>query len=130
MGCLQTSVMSSKSTVGNIWRSHHLKPHRVKSFKLSRDARFLEKSTDVVGLYLNPPQQPWCSLWMKPDSGSGSNSARFYADLSWSSDQWSFGGIEEFPNIEAVQKYMAALKEVNWFRYCEATNVLGTKWQS
>jgi len=47
----------SKSTVSNIWRSHNLKPHRVKGFKLSRDARFLEKLTDVVGLYLNPPQQ-------------------------------------------------------------------------
>jgi len=47
----------SKSTVSTIWRSHNLKPHRVKSFKLSRDPRFLEKLTDVVGLYLNPPQQ-------------------------------------------------------------------------
>ena len=47
----------SKSTVSNIWRSHNLKPHRMKSFKLSRDPRFLEKLTDVVGLYLNPPQQ-------------------------------------------------------------------------
>jgi len=47
----------SKSTVSDIWRSHNLKPHRVKSFKLSRDARFLEKLTDVVGLYLNPPDQ-------------------------------------------------------------------------
>jgi transposase len=47
----------SKSTVSNIWRSHNLKPHRVKSFKLSRDPRFMEKLTDVVGLYLNPPQQ-------------------------------------------------------------------------
>ena len=47
----------SKSTVSNIWRSHNLKPHRVKSFKLSRDVRFLEKLTDVVGLYLNPPDQ-------------------------------------------------------------------------
>ena len=46
-----------KSKVSNIWRSHNLKPHRVKSFKLSRDVRFLEKLTDVVGLYLNPPQQ-------------------------------------------------------------------------
>lgn len=46
-----------KSTVSNIWRSHNLKPHRIKSFKLSRDARFLEKLTDVVGLYLNPPDQ-------------------------------------------------------------------------
>jgi transposase len=47
----------SKSTVSNIWRSHQIKPHRVKRFKLSRDPRFLEKLTDVVGLYLNPPQQ-------------------------------------------------------------------------
>ena len=45
----------SKSTVSNIWRSHNLKPHRVKTFKLSRDPKFLEKLTDVVGLYLNPP---------------------------------------------------------------------------
>ena len=47
----------SKSTVSTIWRSHPLKPHRVETFKLSRDARFLEKLTDVVGLYLNPPDQ-------------------------------------------------------------------------
>ena len=47
----------SKSTVSNIWRSHNLKPHRVKTFKLSRDPRFLEKLTDVVGLYLNPPEK-------------------------------------------------------------------------
>jgi transposase/transcriptional regulator with XRE-family HTH domain len=47
----------SKSTVSNIWRSHQLKPHRTKNFKLSRDAQFLEKLTDVVGLYLNPPDQ-------------------------------------------------------------------------
>jgi len=47
----------SKSTVSNLWRSHNIKPHRVKRFKLSRDPKFLEKLTDVVGLYLNPPQQ-------------------------------------------------------------------------
>src|SRR5437660_11551537 len=47
----------SKSTVNDIWQSHNLKPYRVKTFKLSRDASFLEKLTDVVGLYLNPPQQ-------------------------------------------------------------------------
>jgi len=47
----------SKSTVSAIWRSYNLKPHRVKTFKLSRDPKFLEKLTDVVGLYLNPPQK-------------------------------------------------------------------------
>jgi transposase len=46
-----------KSTVSNIWRSHNIKPHRTETFKLSRDPRFLEKLTDVVGLYLNPPDK-------------------------------------------------------------------------
>src|SRR5450756_289090 len=47
----------SKSTINNIWQAHQLKPHRVKTFKLSRDPKFLEKMTDVIGLYLHPPQQ-------------------------------------------------------------------------
>ena len=38
----------SKSTVNNIWRSRHLEPHRMKTFKLSRDTKFLEKSTGIV----------------------------------------------------------------------------------
>lgn len=45
----------SKATVNRIWQSHQIKPHRTKNFKLSRDPHFLEKLTDVVGLYLNPP---------------------------------------------------------------------------
>src|ERR1017187_2208555 len=45
----------SKATVNRIWQSHQIKPHRTQGFKLSRDPRFLEKLTDVVGLYLNPP---------------------------------------------------------------------------
>jgi len=47
----------SKATVSRIWQSHNIQPHRTKSFKLSRDPRFLEKLTDVVGLYLNPPEK-------------------------------------------------------------------------
>ena len=46
----------SASTVGRIWREHGLKPHRVETFKLSNDPRFVEKLTDVVGLYLDPPE--------------------------------------------------------------------------
>jgi transposase len=47
----------SKSTIHTIWQAHHLKPHLTQTFKLSRDPKFLEKLTDVVGLYLNPPEQ-------------------------------------------------------------------------
>jgi transposase len=44
-----------KDTVNRLWQLHNLKPHLSRTFKLSRDAKFLEKLTDVVGLYLNPP---------------------------------------------------------------------------
>jgi transposase len=43
--------------VQRIWDAHNLKPWRVDTFKLSNDKRFLEKLTDVVGLYLNPPEK-------------------------------------------------------------------------
>jgi hypothetical protein len=47
----------SPKTVHRVWQAHGLKPHLVRRFKLSRDRRFLEKLTDVVGLYLNPPEK-------------------------------------------------------------------------
>ncbi len=47
----------SPSTINRLWQEHNLKPHRTRSFKLSRDIKFLEKLTDVVGLYLNPPDK-------------------------------------------------------------------------
>ena len=47
----------SKNTVNRLWQLHNLKPHLSRTFKLSRDANFLEKLTDVVGLYLNPPDK-------------------------------------------------------------------------
>ena len=47
----------SHATVQRIWDAHGLQPHRVKTFKLSKDKRFEEKLTDVVGVYLNPPDK-------------------------------------------------------------------------
>jgi transposase len=46
----------SPATVQRIWSARGLQPHRVKTFKLSNDKRFEEKLVDVVGLYLNPPE--------------------------------------------------------------------------
>ena len=47
----------SATTVQRIWDAHGLQPHRVKTFKLSRDRQFVNKLTDIVGLYLNPPDK-------------------------------------------------------------------------
>ena len=46
----------SDSTVGRVWRAHGLKPHLVKTLKVSNDPRFVEKLEDVIGLYLNAPE--------------------------------------------------------------------------
>jgi len=45
----------SPATVQRVWAARGLKPHLVKTFKLSNDPRFEEKLIDVVGLYLSPP---------------------------------------------------------------------------
>jgi transposase len=47
----------SAATVQRIWDAHGLQPHRTRAFKLSNDPLFSEKLTDVVGLYLNPPEK-------------------------------------------------------------------------
>lgn len=47
----------SNATIQRIWKEYNLKPHLIKTFKLSRDKKFLEKLYDIVGLYLNPPDK-------------------------------------------------------------------------
>ena len=46
---------TTHSFVNRVWRAHGLKPHLIRTFKLSNDPRFEEKLRDVVGLYLDPP---------------------------------------------------------------------------
>jgi transposase/transposase-like protein len=46
----------SFSTVARVWRAHGLKPHLVRTFKVSNDPHFAEKLEDVIGLYLNAPE--------------------------------------------------------------------------
>jgi transposase len=50
------AVGCKQSMVSRVWRDNGLKPHLVKTFKVSNDPRFAEKLVDVVGLYLNPPE--------------------------------------------------------------------------
>jgi transposase len=45
----------SLRSVQRIWEAHQLQPHRLRTFKRSRDPRFADKLVDIVGLYVNPP---------------------------------------------------------------------------
>ncbi len=51
------AVGISLRSVQRIWQAHKLQPHRVRSFKRSRDPDFATKLVDIVGLYLDPPMQ-------------------------------------------------------------------------
>jgi transposase len=51
------AVGISHTSVQKIWQAHGLKPHLVKTFKLSNDKHFVDKVQDVVGLYLDPPDK-------------------------------------------------------------------------
>jgi transposase len=45
----------SLRSVQRIWRAHGLQPHRIRTFKLSKDPQFAAKLQDIVGLYVDPP---------------------------------------------------------------------------
>ena len=47
----------SQTAISRIWRAFALQPHRVKTFKLSKDPLVIDKVRDIVGLYLDPPDQ-------------------------------------------------------------------------
>ena len=50
------AVALTQTTISRIWRRHGLKPHLIRTFKLSNDPAFAEKLEAIVGLYLNPPE--------------------------------------------------------------------------
>src|SRR5215208_1669073 len=52
---MAAAVGISPSSVLRIWRAHKLRPHRMRTFKLSKDPAFVAKLRDIVGLYLDPP---------------------------------------------------------------------------
>ena len=65
----------SVSSVQRIWRTHGLRPHHVRSFKLSSDPHFAAKVEDIVGLYVEPPAHAVVlsideksHVWMAPGS--------------------------------------------------------------
>ena len=68
----------SHMSVARVWEANGLQPHRIKTFKLSRDKHFVEKLTDVVGLYLNPPDKAlvFCVDGEVTDPSSGSHPTR------------------------------------------------------
>ena len=58
----------SKATVQRVWSTNDIKPHRTRIFKLSCDEQFEAKFWDVIGVYLDPPDNAVCSAAMRKAS--------------------------------------------------------------
>ena len=58
-------------TIWRVWRKYGLKPHQIRRFKLSRDPRLVEKLHDVVGVYMNPPDNAVVFSFEAPLQGLG-----------------------------------------------------------
>ncbi len=48
-------------------------------------------------------------------------------DAAWSNERWPFFGVEEFPDLDAVQRHEQILTNLNWARYMESRSTLGTE---
>ncbi len=91
----------------------------------------------IYKVFLGRPMEAWYqlskeeqdSLWAKNNEAfeKAGGKRMLVCDSSWASEQWLFFGVEVYPDIEAVQKYVELLNELNWFRYMEAMTLLGTE---
>jgi transposase len=62
---LAARLKIGNSTVAKAWRAYGIQPWRAGSFRFSTDPELEAKVVDVVGLYLDPPETPWCCAWTR-----------------------------------------------------------------
>jgi hypothetical protein len=93
----------------------------------------------IYKMFLARPSEAWHRLSPQEQSNllgqveaalekAGGKSVVF-CESSWASEQWPLFGVEEFPDIEAVQQHAKLLGELNWYRYVETSTLLGTAWE-
>ena len=91
----------------------------------------------IFKLFMMKPSEAWFQLSSEEQqslfekvSDSLKNSGGktiIAADSSWSSREWMFFGVQEYPDIESLLKHAKDLGEMNWFRYGEGKLILGTE---
>ncbi len=94
----------------------------------------------IYHLYLVKPTEAWYQLSQEEQDKLFAKGAEALAQVGgkeivvcnsrWASEQWPFWGVEQYPDIEAVQKHAELLNAFNWFRYVESMTLLGTEMQS
>jgi len=51
-----------------------------------------------------------------------------FADSVWSNEKWQFFGVNEYPNLEALQEHTNDLIDIQWFRYLDSKVILGQEY--
>ena len=99
-----------------------------------------KKSKPIYKLYMMKPKEAWFALTkeeqralIKSDSDLShkmmsqlGGRAILFCDCFWSTEDWLLFGVEEYPDIEAVQESTRAFREMGWFKYFESRILLGT----
>ena len=93
----------------------------------------------IYKLWMCKPTEAWYRLSEEERAGLMAKNAESLEKVGaklivscaslWSSEQWAIFGVEEFPDIEAEQKYAEALFEADHFRYFETMSLLGVAWE-
>ena len=50
-----------------------------------------------------------------------------FCEATWSNEEWQYFGVNEYPDVEALQEHTKRLEEVQWFRYVTSRVILGTE---
>jgi hypothetical protein len=97
-------------------------------------------ATPIYKVFMGKPSEAWYALSTEEQAnllakvsatlGQVGGKQVILCNAQWVGDQWSFWGVEQFPDLEAVQTHTALLAELNWFRYIDGMAVLGTEWQA
>ncbi len=90
----------------------------------------------IYHLWLMKPTEAWYQLSKEEQEGLLAKAGEALVKVGgkeivscgsrWASEQWAYWGVEQYPDLEAVQKHDELLNEFNWFRYGESMTVLGT----
>jgi hypothetical protein len=62
-------------------------------------------------------------------SEKASSNNIIFAESVWSNEEWQFFGVNEYPNLEALQEHTARLIEIGWFRYIDSKVILGKEYE-
>jgi hypothetical protein len=96
-------------------------------------------SQPIYKLWQARPTEAWHQLSQQEQQGLLSKVAEALStaggkelvicDAAWSTERWPLFGVEEFPDLEAVQRHEQLLADLNWLRYVASRTTLGTEFQ-